>query len=298
MSASVAVLGTKNTCLRLINALHDANVHIARIVTIDDSGDTRSVVHEITETGLLHGIDTLVAPTVSHAYSALIDSGAAVVIVAGWYRIIPDRILDAVTRGWVGVHYSKLPSYRGSAPVVWALINGEKEIGYSIFRMTAGMDEGPVAGSGTITVDPDAYVSDVLDALDVKSLAHLARIAQSIAEGNTTFVEQSSTGLSYGGARNPTDGRIDWSLPAQVVARHVRAQSHPYPGAHTLLQDETVHVWRASEDADIQYFGQPGQVVRMVDGKPVVTCGGGTGLILDEIEPAELKFSLLTSRFR
>ena len=297
MSHTVAVLGTKTTCVRLIEALHAAGTELSAVVTIDDSADTRSTLGTILSLGDDHSIPTFVAKSTSEAYETLLQSGASVVLVAGWYRIIPHGVLESVPNGWVGVHYSALPAYRGSAPVVWAVINGEVEIGYSIFRMTTGMDEGPIAGRGSVEVDETMYVADVLDALDAKSLAHLSSIAGAIADGTHEFVEQPTVGASYSGARNPSDGRIDWSLPAAAIARRVRAQSRPYPGAHSSFEDHQVTIWRATEEPDAAYFGQPGQVVRMIGDRPVVACGGGTGLVLDEVEPAVARYSLLTSRF-
>lgn len=296
---TIAILGTKTTCLRLIEALTaHATTPVSVIVTLNDETDTRSEMAGIVAAGERLGIRTVVAESPADAYRVLLEAAPAVVFVAGWYRIIPPTVLDAVPHGFVGVHYSKLPAYRGSAPVVWAIINGETEVGFSIFRMTPGMDEGPVAAQGAIPVSESDYVADVLEALDAASLNALVAVADGIATGTAVWWEQPLDGLSFGGARNPGDGWLDWSLPAVEVARHVRAQSKPYPGAHTVLGDTMVKVWRARHDAGVSYHGAPGQVVRMWDGSPVVACGGGTGLVLEEWEsPSPLKFSLLTSRF-
>lgn len=269
------------------------------IVTIDDSADSRSRREEIVAFGRDGGPDVVVAPAPADAYRALVAAEPDVVLVAGWYRIIPPAVLEAIPRGFFGVHYSMLPAYRGSAPVVWAMINGEPQIGFSIFQMSPGMDEGLIAGQGSVAVTSDMYVADVLEALDAASMEFVGAIAAELATGSRPLVPQSDVGLSFAGARNPADGAIDWTRTAQEVERFVRAQSRPYPGAHSVLGDATVTVWRARADREARYYGIPGQVIRILDGKAVVACGGSSGLVIEEYEsPAgELRFSLLSSRF-
>jgi methionyl-tRNA formyltransferase len=290
----IAVLGSKRTCLRMIAALPRVDL----VVTILDDHDTRSVTTDIVQAGERAGARVIVVQKHTDAYLVLDEASPDVVFVAGWYWLIPNAVLDSVPGGFVGVHYSKLPKYRGSAPVVWAMINGESEVGFSVFRLSAGMDEGPLAAQGTVTVDADDSVADVLDRLDAASLDELARIAPAIEDGTLEFSPQDVRGASYAGVRQPADGRIDWSRPADEIARFVRAQSRPYPGAFTTFRGDHLTVWAAREDADARYFGSPGQVVRIVDGHPVVSAGGGTGLMLIEVEsPGDIRYSLATTRF-
>jgi methionyl-tRNA formyltransferase len=296
---SIAVLGSKATCLSLVERLvAQASTPISTIVTIDDSNDTRSALLELRTAAAKHGIPIYVATDTLSAYEALAVFEPSVVFVAGWYRLIGSDVLDSVLHGFVGVHYSLLPHYRGSAPVVWALMNGDTELGYSIFRLTDGMDEGPVAGQGAVPVDEGTYIGEALARLDHASLTTLVSLADDIAAGTAEFRAQPNTRASYAGARNPNDGWIDWSLPAAQIARAVRAQSYPYPGARTRLDATHVKIWRAYEDKTADYHGIPGQVIRYLDGNPVIACGHQTGLVLDEVEGLEgVRLSLLTSRF-
>lgn len=279
--------------MRLIHAL---GTQLSLIVTVNDESDTRSQLNAILAAGRQFGVPVRIATGPIEAYGLLIESESTVVLVAGWYQMIPPKVLDAVPHGFVGLHYSKLPSYRGWSPVVWALINGEAEVGYSIFRMTPGVDDGPLAAQGTVSVG-DRDVGEVLDLLDEASLRELSRIADGLADGTQPFTKQPMTGVSYAGARTQSDGRIEWGLTAAVLERHIRAQSRPYPGAFTHIGGELVKVWKAHTEGDA-YYGTPGQVVRLIDGTPVVACGDGTGLMLEEIESVmPIRFSLLSSRF-
>lgn len=290
----IAVLGTKTTCLRLLQALGE---RVVAAVTIDDAPDSRSRLTEITSYGATTGVPTIVAASSATAYQALAQATPDVVFVAGWYNLISPAVLDLPLHGFVGVHYSALPAYRGSSPLVWALINGEKEVGYSLFRLTEGMDEGPLAAQGLVQVGPDDDVATVLERLDAFSINAFVRLADDIAAGTHRYVPQRTEGASYAGARRPEDGRLDWSWSAERLTRFIRAQTRPYPGAFTTLDGVTVRVW-TTRTHDGPCFGMPGQVVRLLDGDPVVACGGGTGLVLTEIESASPpRFNLVRSRF-
>jgi methionyl-tRNA formyltransferase len=290
----IAVLGTKTTCLRLLEALGD---RVVAVVTIDDSSDTRSRLSEILEHGASAHIPTIVADSPAGAYRDLASATPAVVFVAGWYHLIAPAVLAQPAHGYIGVHYSALPSYRGSSPLVWALINGEKEVGYSLFRLTAGMDEGPLAAQGPVEVGPEDDVATVLERLDAASIAAFVGVADDLAAGTLRFAPQRAEGASYAGARRPEDGRLDWSWTAERLARFIRAQTRPYPGAFTTLDGALVRVWAARLHEEPCY-GVPGQVVRLVGGSPVVACGDGTGLVLIDIEAANAPpFSLVRTRF-
>src|SRR5690606_37671242 len=139
-------------------------------------------------------------------YKAILDATPSVVLVAGWYQLIPDDILTSVPHGFVGAHYSALPRYRGSAPVVWQLINGEREIGFSLFRLSHGMDEGDLAAQGYVEAN-EGYVGEVLDRLHSAAIDKLVQIAPALARGTHVFSPQPAIRPSYASMRRPEDGR-------------------------------------------------------------------------------------------
>jgi len=300
----VAVLGSKALCVELVRTLKAVEeVSLLGVVTLNDALDSRSSLGELRGLAEQNQWPLAVAASAAEAYRALADLGPSVVFVAGWYRIIPADVLDRVPQGFFGIHFSALPRYRGSAPVVWAMINGESKIGFSVFKMNEGMDEGLIACQGSVDVDETMYIDEVIAELVTVSTREIAKIASGLARGVAPLVAQPDTPPSYGAVRHPEDGRIDWTLPADQVARFVRAQSRPYPGAFALFGDIEVTIWRASADASCRYFGAPGQVVRVLPGGPIVVCANGTGLHIQECSVREggggspLKFGLGSSRF-
>lgn len=283
----LALVGTKAIALRLLERLAEADLAPSQVVTWDDSEDSRSRLGDLETFCSQHHIPFFIARRASDAYAALDRENTSVVFVAGWYRLIPDEVLNSIPNGFIGAHYSPLPKYRGSAPVVWQLINGEKEVGFSLFRLGPGMDEGDLAASGVVPAG-DGYVGAVLDRLDSAALDKFVTIAPGLTAGTHTFAPQSPVQASYSSMRTPADGRLDWSRPAEKIVRLIRAQSRPYPGAWSMTDGTDVRIWRASVESSAVYYGVPGHVVRTINGAPVVACGGNGGVLLEEFDGAHL----------
>lgn len=271
----VAVLGTKETCLRVVKGLEKAALPYT-LVTLDDSDDNRSQLAALKA----HG--AILASKPEDAYNQALSTAPRGVLVAGWYWLIKTEVLDKAGVPFIGMHYSSLPSYRGSSPVVWQLMNGELEVGYSIFELTPGMDEGPVFATGTVDRG-DGYIGNVLMRLDSKAVPAMVAVAQQLLEGHTASTPQNIKNVSYAAPRREQDGLIDWRKEASEVERFVRAQSKPYPGAFSPLNGEFVRIWRATA-LEIPYYGVPGQIMSFDSGEPVIACGKGTGLRLDEFD--------------
>jgi len=284
---TIAVLGTKTIALRLVERLAEAGLGPAQLVTWDESDDVRSRHADLEAACARLGVPFTSVRRSVDAYAAIRAGNPQVVFVAGWYRLIPDDILNAVPQGFVGAHYSPLPRYRGSAPVVWQLINGEAEIGFSLFRLGSGMDEGELAGGGLVPAGT-GYVGEVLDRLDDAALDEFVRIAPSLADGTHVFRPQPSGRPSYCSMRTPSDGHIDWASSATEIVRAIRAQSHPYPGAWSTSGETEVRMWRASVEDTADYSGVPGHVVRLIGDTAVIACGGNGGVLIEEFDGPRL----------
>ena len=271
----VAVLGTKETCLRLVEGLEEAALPYT-LVTIDDSNDGRSQLPALQT----HG--AILATEPAGAYDQVLATAPCAVLIAGWYWLIKSEVLERTGIPFIGMHYSPLPSYRGSSPVVWQLMNGEREVGYSIFKLTSGMDEGPIFASGSVDRG-DGYIGSILRRLDSKAIPAMVSVAQQLLEGSAICSPQSSKKVSYAAPRTEQDGLVDWYKRASEIERFVRAQSRPYPGAFSQLNEEIVRIWRATA-LEIPYYGAPGQIVAFEAGAPIIACGEGTGLRLEEFD--------------
>ena len=203
-------------------------------------------------------------------------------IVCGWYYIIPESVLNMVKYGFAGIHASLLPKFRGSSPLVWAMIAGERTVGASFFKFGPGVDDGPAFFQCECTVESSDTICNVLTKVENATLACLTNTYRLILDNKITPLAQSEEGVSYCAPRKPEDGRIDWTKSASEVHDFVRAQSAPYPGAFTYRGNDLVVICRA-EPARVPHFAQPGQLARR-DGKAIyIGCGNRTALNLLEI---------------
>src|SRR6516164_9747682 len=152
--------------------------------------------------------------------------------VVAYGALIPQAALDVPARGWVNLHFSVLPAWRGAAPVPHAILHGDDVTGASTFRLVAELDAGPVYGVLTEPVRPTDTTGDLLDRLSRSGAQLLAATLDGIEAGTLEAVPQPAEGVSFAPKITPADARVDWKLPAHVVDRLIRACT-PEPGAWT-----------------------------------------------------------------
>ncbi|MFS0704748.1 methionyl-tRNA formyltransferase, partial [Cellulomonas sp. 179-A 9B4 NHS] len=185
-----------------------------------------------------HGIPVLTPRTLrddaARAEIAALDVDAAPVVAYG--VLVPPDLLAVPRHGWVNLHFSVLPAWRGAAPVQHALMAGDEVTGASTFRLEEGLDTGPVFGTLTEVVRPRDTSGDLLDRLAVAGAELLVRTLDGIEDGALAPVRQPADGVSHAPKLGPEDARVRWWHPAHVVDRRVRGCT-PAPGAWTTLPD-------------------------------------------------------------
>ena len=146
--------------------------------------------------------------------------------------LIPQAALDVPAHGWVNLHFSVLPAWRGAAPVQHAILHGDDVTGATAFRVVAELDAGPVYGVLTEPVRPTDTTGDLLDRLAHSGAQLLVATLDGIEAGTLAAIPQPAEGVSFAPKITPADARVDWKLPAHVVDRLIRACT-PEPGAWT-----------------------------------------------------------------
>lgn len=159
--------------------------------------------------------------------------------VVAYGALVPQPVLDIPPHGWVNLHFSLLPAWRGAAPVQRALLAGDEVTGASAFRLEAGMDTGPVYGTLVEQVRPTDTSGDLLDRLATAGAGLLLATLDALESGALVAVPQSTDGVSLAPKLTPQDARVDWSSPALRVDRLVRACT-PAPGPWTTFRDRRV----------------------------------------------------------
>jgi methionyl-tRNA formyltransferase len=154
--------------------------------------------------------------------------------VTAYGALLPQVALDIPVHGWVNLHFSVLPAWRGAAPVQHALLHGDDVTGATTFRIVKELDAGPVFGVLTEPVGPRDTAGDLLARLAGSGARLLVDTLDGIESGEVRAVPQPEEGVSYAPKINPEDARVDWGLPAVAIDRLIRGCT-PEPGAWTEL---------------------------------------------------------------
>ncbi len=162
---------------------------------------------------------------------------AAAVVAYG--ALLPQPVLDVPTHGWVNLHFSLLPTWRGAAPVYAAIKHGDEITGASTFLLEAGLDTGPVFGTVTETIEPTDTTGDLLARLATAGARLLVRTMDGLADGSLSPVGQPSDGISHIGKVTGAQAEIDWQIPAFAIDRLIRALT-PDPGAWTTFRGDRI----------------------------------------------------------
>ncbi len=162
--------------------------------------------------------------------------------------LLPQSLLDIPRHGWVNLHFSVLPAWRGAAPVQHAIMHGDDVTGASTFRVVAELDAGPVYGVVTEPVRSDDTTGQLLERLSHSGAELLVATLDGIETGTIQAVPQPADGVSFAPKITPADARVDWKLPAHVVDRLIRACT-PDPGAWTEFEGARVKLGPVSLNA-------------------------------------------------
>jgi methionyl-tRNA formyltransferase len=280
----VLFLGSKQLGLRVLREVHSLSpATLIGAVTIDDSSDTRTKFSDFQVFAKSHQVELSVASNRKHSEQIINELKPDLCLVVGWYWLISKPVLDSVPFGFVGLHTSLLPKFRGGSPLVWSIIKDEREVGFSFYSFTAGMDDGPIWARASVSVDEHDYISSILNKLEIKAIEVLRQIYPQLLSCSIEPIEQNHELATYYTRRFPSHGNINWHEPARAVYNFIRAQSEPYPGAFTHFQGEKLTVWRAALSRD-NCIGQPGQVARRASEGVYIICGDDRAIILEEIQ--------------
>lgn len=202
--------------------------------------------------------------------TALKEADPDLIVANNWRTWIPPEIFDLPRYGTLNVHDSLLPAYAGFAPVIWALINGEREVGVTAHMMNETLDAGDIVLQRAVPVGPTDTATDLFHrTVDLIGPIVTDSLAM-IAEGRRDFVAQDPSRASFFHKRSVEDSRLDFTWPAADLERFVRAQSDPYPNAFCYHGPTRLRILRAAVSEN-RYGGTPGRIfIREGDGVAVV----------------------------
>jgi methionyl-tRNA formyltransferase len=206
-------------------------------------------------------------------------------VQGGWQRLFPEKVLQELRIGAIGVHGSSdfLPKGRGRSPLNWSIIEGRQRFINHLFLIKPGVDDGDIFDYDVFDITPFDTIETLFQKNAILTARMLERSIPRLLDGTLTAIPQRGT-PSYYPKRSPSDGLIDWEeLDVWQIHNWVRALTRPYPGAFAALNGVMTTIWKAAVfDTRITYENASyGEVVEVFDDRLVVNCRGGLLLVED-----------------
>jgi methionyl-tRNA formyltransferase len=234
-----------------------------------------------------HGIPVQTPPSLKseEARAPVVAVPLDVLVVAAYGLILPPGVLAWPKHGCINIHASRLPRWRGAAPIPRAIAAGDGSTGVSIMQMDAGLDTGPVIELAEVAIDARETAGTLHDKLATAGAAAIVRVLQRLAhEGALTSTPQPPVGATYAAKLDRAEAAVDWTLPAGAIDRAIRAFD-PVPGAFTTIDGQVVKVWQAQPLEMTGDGSAPGTVLSAGKAGIDVACGTGALRVL-EVQPA------------
>ena len=210
----------------------------------------------------------------------------AVVIIA-YGQIIPQRLIAIPRLGWINLHASLLPKYRGAAPINWAIINGEERTGLTTMQIDAGLDTGPILAQQDYGIGYEVTAPQLTFLLSEWGAPMMVDTLRRLASGEITPLPQDDAQASFAPMLKKQDGRMDWSLDSTQLYNRIRGLQ-PWPGAFTSFLGKRCQIWARPvvNPTEIDYLRQfaaspPGGTIVALGHEVLIACARGTALRLE-----------------
>ncbi|MFD5557086.1 methionyl-tRNA formyltransferase [Streptomyces sp. NPDC127068] len=270
----VVMFGYQTWGHRTLQALLDSEHDVVLVVTHPKSEHAYEKIwsDSVADLAAAHDVPVVIRnrPDDEELLQRLKEAEPDIIVANNWRTWIPPQIYALPRHGTLNVHDSLLPKYAGFSPLIWALINGEQEVGVTAHMMDETLDAGDIVDQRAVTVEPTDTATDLFHkTVDLIAPVTIGAL-DLIASGQTEFTRQDRSQASFFHKRAEEDIRIDWSWPADALERLVRAQSAPYPSAFTFHRGKRLEVLSAVVSQG-RYGGTPGRVFyREGDGVVIV----------------------------
>jgi len=240
----VLVVGTPQIAVPTLDALVASDHEVVAVVTRPDAPGRRGselLPSPVKARAVELGLPVLAPERASEPAFAdeIRELACDVAAVVAFGQILRPALLGATRLGWVNLHFSVLPAWRGAAPVQRAIMAGDDVTGACTFLIEEGLDTGAVIGLVTETIRPTDTAGDLLERLAVVGATLMVRSLDALADGSASPIPQGEEGISYAHKLTRDDARVRWELASHVVDRQVRGCT-PAPGAWTTLPDGSV----------------------------------------------------------
>ncbi len=264
------------------------NEEIVGVVTHDDDPDEEIWFGSVAELARRNGLSVFTPgnPNTAEFINLLRRLNPELILSIYYRKLLSKEILSVPRLGGLNLHGSLLPRYRGRAPVNWVLVNGETETGVTLHYMVEKADAGDIVTQKKFPIDIDDTALSLYGKLTNAAVELLKETYPLLQEGKAPRIPQDPRLASKFGGRRPEDGRINWDSTALSAYNLIRAVTHPYPGAFTLLHGKRLYIWKALLNSELSSNkkGFPGKVEAIEKRKGVVVSTGEGSLLVTRMQ--------------
>ena len=274
----VIFMGTPDFSVGTLEALIEAGHEVVLAVTQPDKPKGRGGKMQYTpvkEAALAHGIPVFQPVKIREAQAVeeLRKYNADIMVVIAFGQILPKEILEMTPYGCINVHASLLPSYRGAAPIQWAVINGDKVSGVTTMQMAEGLDTGDMLLKAETVIEKEDTAETIHDRLSEMGKDLLLETLEKVEKGEIVPQKQDDSLSCYAKMLKKDMGKIDMNWDAAKVERYIRGMNS-WPSAYTTFRGKTLKLWRANVLAE-NTGEKPGTVVDVLKNSFIVQTGDG-----------------------
>ena len=277
--------GTPEVAVPTLNALHHAGHEIVSVLTREDAPVGRKRTQ--TPSPVARAANNLELPTVkanritAEVSQVLAETDADLGVIVAYGGLLKEPLLSAPKHGWVNLHFSALPAWRGAAPVQRALMAGESELGMSVFRLVEALDAGPILARGSHTVVPGTTAGEALEQLAHRGTALVLEAVNTISEKSG---EEQTGETSYAYKLDREDGLLQPSLNSRTLL-NVYAGVTPEPGAYFATDAGAVKVHKMREAHEVENLDLPVGTAMLKKNQVFLQTGDGM-IELVNVQPA------------
>ena len=260
MLKKIIFMGTSVFAVKILKSLYQNGYPIATVYTQAPKKSnrgmrvTKSPVHSISETLSLEVRTPVTLKNNQEEYEYLRDLDADMCLVIAYGQIIPESFLNLTKKGFINIHASLLPKYRGAAPIQRAIMNLEKKTGISIMKINSQLDEGPVCKSYEIDIDEKDSSDDLSEKLSDLAVEKILDDIDDILDDKAKFRDQDHSNATYAKKIDKKESSIDWNTPAKSVIAKINGLN----GAHFIFQGARYKILKAELN---NLSGKPGEII-------------------------------------
>lgn len=276
--------GTPEAAVPTLEALISSDFEVVAVLTRPDAPQGRKRIltpSPVAQVAIAQGIPVIYANRIDDAVQKAIDESAADLgVVVAYGALLPQHTLDSVKHGWINLHFSSLPQWRGAAPVQWQVISGATQAGSSVFQLVKELDAGDVFDTRDWPILPDETAGELLTRLSVLGAQQVLDVVTSLDSGTANSIPQQGES-TYARKLSLEDGHLNLSLDSESVYNQFRGVT-PEPGAFVLFGDERLKIIEARSVADEEVVPS---AITSVSKKLYLGCASGSIELLS-VQPA------------